>query len=207
MKTIEFGSAADTVLIQPVDNHDLAGMENEISLLRSMTARPFQLIAVKVDNWNHDLSPWNAPSVFGNGDFGDGAANLLEQIIEYCSSPDKTYYLGGYSLAGLFALWAACRTDRFAGAAAVSPSVWFPDFSAYLHANPIRTHSVYLSLGDREEHTRHPVMAKVGDCIREDYLHLQEQGVNTILEWNKGGHFTEPDQRIAKGFAWVMQQT
>ena len=33
----------------------------------------------------------------------------------------------------------------------------------------VRTDSVYLSLGDREEKTRNPVMATVGDCIREGH--------------------------------------
>ena len=92
----------------------------------------FQMIAVKVDSWNQDLSPWRAPAVFGNEDFGEGASALLAQILELCKDESKTYYLGGYSLAGLFVLWASCQTDRFAGIAAASPSVWFPGFLSYV---------------------------------------------------------------------------
>ena len=68
----------------------------------------------------------------------------------------------------------------------------------------IRTKNVYLSLGDREEKTRNPVMAQVGSCIRSAYEMLQERGVCCTLEWNKGNHFKDPDLRTAKAFAWVM---
>ena len=63
-------------------------------------------------------------------------------------------------MAGLFTLWAAYQTDAFAGVAAASPSIWFPDFLQYMKEHDIRTESVYLSLGDREEKTRNLVMAK-----------------------------------------------
>jgi len=60
-------------------------------------------------------------------------------------------------------------------------------------------------LDDREERTRNPVMAKVGNCIREGYALLKEENIDCILEWNRGGHFSNPELRTAKGFAWVMR--
>ena len=119
----------------------------------------------------------------------------------------KTYYIGGYSLAGLFALWAAYQTDVFAGAVAASPSVWFPEFIDYMKANEIKVKNVYLSLGDKEEKAKNPTMATVGDCIREAYAWLNEQGVNVTLEWNQGNHFKDADVRTAKGFTWVKGKT
>ncbi len=68
----------------------------------------------------------------------------------------------------------------------------------------IRTDTVYLSLGDREEKTRNPVMATVGDRIREAHVLMKERGVNCILEWNEGNHFRDADLRTAKAFAWVL---
>ena len=109
---------APIVLIQPVGDHDLPEIEGEVAQIRKLTALDFQMIAVKVDDWNLDLSPWRSPAVFGKEDFGDGAASLLEEILRLCSDESKTYYLGGYSLAGLFSLWASYQTDRFAGIAA-----------------------------------------------------------------------------------------
>ena len=205
MKVYEYGDpAASTVLVQMADDHDLAVLENEAALIRELSGNDFHLIAVKVDDWNHDLSPWKAPAVFGNESFGDGAESTLSEVLKLLSDMSKTYYIGGYSLAGLFALWAVHQTDLFAGAAAASPSIWFPGFLDYMKEHEIKTRIIYLSLGDREEKTRNPVMAQVGSCIRSAYEMLQERGVCCTLEWNKGNHFKDPDLRTAKGFAWVM---
>ena len=197
---------AGTVLIQMVDEHEMEGLEGEIAEIQKRTDRPFSLLAVRIKNWNRDLSPWPAPAVFGREDFGEGAAETLAEVLEACTDPDKTYLLGGYSLAGLFALWAACQTERFKGIAAASPSVWFPGFAEYVRENRIQADAVYLSLGDREERTQNPVMATVGDRIRETYRLLSNQGIRTTLEWNEGNHFRDAGLRIAKAFVWTMEQ-
>ncbi len=194
---------ASTVLIQMVDDHDLNGIENEVSEIQRLTEQNFCLITVKVNDWNYDLSPWKAPAVFGKEDFGGGAEETLAEVLKYCTDDDKTYIIGGYSLAGLFALWAAYHTDVFKAVAAASPSMWFPGFVEYMKERRPNADSVYLSLGDKEEKTRNPVMATVGEKIREAKEVLQEQGIRTVLEWNPGNHFRDADIRTAKAFAWV----
>ena len=207
MEISEFGnSQSDIVLIQPVDDHDLEGIENEFAEIKRECENDFCLIAFKVDDWNNDLSPWKAPAVFGKEDFGGGASKTLEELLKLCDDKEKTYYIGGYSLAGLFALWTAYQTDVFSGVAAASPSLWFPDFDGYMKKNEIMTDNVYLSLGDREEKVRNPVMATVGDRVREAHKLLKERNVNCMLEWNSGNHFKDPDIRTAKAFAWVMNR-
>ena len=209
--------AAETLLVQMVDDHDMEGIENEFSKIRELTGgHDFCLKAVKIDDWNKDLSPWVAPAVFGNEDFGEGAADTLRYVLEEvlpaaggegavpAPGGAKNTYIGGYSLAALFALWAGYQTDRFDGVAAASPSMWFPDFIEYMRGNKVRADSVYLSLGDREERTRNPVMSQVGNKIREAETILRETGVRCTLEWNKGNHFKDADLRTAKAFAWLM---
>ena len=131
---------------------------------------------------------------------------MLNEVLKICTNQEKTYFIGGYSLAGLFALWAAYQTDVFKGVAAASPSMWFPGFADNMRENTIHAKSVYLSLGDKEEKTRNPVMATVGDRIREAYNLLREQGINATLEWNQGNHFKDADIRTAKAFAWVIKE-
>ena len=229
MKIYEFGNPdADLVLIQPSDEQDLSGMESEVSLIQEQAGRDFRLIALLVDDWNRDLSPWEAPPVFGKEPFGSGAENTLQKILKIVrqeqqtgeqqlgeqqtgeqqmgvNSCPKTFIIGGYSLAGLFALWAVYQTDVFAGVAAGSPSMWFPGFVDYMKEHEIGSRAVYLSLGDKEEKARNPVMATVGDCIREAHQFLSDAGVTCTLEWNQGNHFKEPDLRMAKAFLWTMQ--
>ena len=191
------------ILIQPVDDHDMAVIDSELAQIKAVM-EDFCLIAIKVDNWNNDLSPWKAPPVFGNEAFGGGAGMFLDKILELTKDKNKKYYIGGYSLAGLFALWAAYQTDAFIGVGAASPSIWFPGFTEYMRDNKIHTDRVYLSLGNREERTKNPVMATVGDRSREAKEILTERGISCLLEWNEGNHFKEPDLRTAKAFAWLQ---
>ena len=208
MEIIKFGQAdSSNVLILPVDNHDLSYIEKEAELIKEAVGDDWCLTAVKVDNWNDDLSPWNAPAVFGNDDFGGHAGDTLQEILKLTGDAKKTYYIGGYSLAGLFSLWAAYNTDIFVGVAAASPSVWFPEFTSYMESNRIGCNSVYLSLGDKEEKTKNHVMRTVGDCIRSAYELLSKEGIDCILEWNSGNHFKDADIRTAKAFAWILNHS
>ncbi|MBR2676579.1 MAG: hypothetical protein IKE28_06685 [Solobacterium sp.] len=197
-------SAAETVLIQPVDKQDLSVIENEINEIKRLSKTDFHLIAIKIDMWNDQLSPWTAPAVFGKDNFGGGAKDTLEEILNICTDKRKKYIIGGYSLAALFSLWAAYQTDTFDSVAAASPSIWFPGFVDYMKSHEILTEKVYLSLGDKEEKTRNPIMASVGDCIRSANLLLKEKGIITELEWNQGNHFQDSDLRTAKAFAWAL---
>ena len=201
----EYGNTnASTGLIQMVDDHDLEGMESELAQIRKRTGEDFYLAAIRVQDWNADLSPWPAPAVFGKESFGQGAPDTLSEVLKYCAGRDKTFIIGGYSLAGLFALWAAYQTDTFKAVAAASPSIWFPGFVDFMKDREIHTKRVYLSLGDKEEKTRNPVMAAVGDHIKEAHDLLKKQGINTTFEWNTGNHFKDADIRTAKAFASVM---
>jgi len=218
MEIREYGNeASDIVLIQMTAEHENETIKREFSLIREMTDRDFLLRTYKVNNWNNDLSPWEAPSVFGNERFGGGAAGTLSEVIKDLrgestltgtvkdtGNAEKTYIIGGYSLAGLFALWSAYETDMFKGVAAASPSVWFPGFSDFMGERKIMAECVYLSLGDREAKARNPVMATVGERIVKARDILAAQSVNCRFEWNEGNHFKDADLRTAKAFAWVI---
>ena len=207
MKIHELGNAdAATVLVQPVSEYDGTELGRELSEIRQMTDRNLRMIAVEVGRWNDALSPWEAPAVFRNERFGGGAADTLREIAAYCGDQRLRFVLGGYSLAGRFSLWAACQTELFAGVAAASPSVWFPGFCDYLRARPMRCAAVSLSLGDREENARSPLLASVGERIRETQEIIRAQGVDCVLEWNPGSHFQEPEHRTAKAFARLLRQ-
>ena len=206
-------AAATHLLIQPVDEHDLEVLDQEVEIIGNQTKTPYSLVVLLIKDWNQELTPWAAPAVFGRIPFGDGANNTLEFITEQLLpslTADGIYdasmrlLLGGYSLAGLFALWSAYQTDMFDGIAAASPSVWFPQWIDYAAEKKPFAKSIYLSLGDKEEKAKNPVMAQVGNAIRSQEEMLREQGIKTILEWNTGNHFVDSDKRMAKGFAWIM---
>jgi len=208
------GGSSDVLLVQPVDDHDIEVLDSEVAeIARLSGGRGFTLAAFKVNDWNADLSPWEAPPVFGDEGFAGGAEATLDYVTailipELTDGKDVELYIGGYSLAGFFALWAAYKTDLFSGVAAASPSVWFPNWMDYAENNTVKAGRVYLSLGDKEEKTRNPVMRTVGDNIRRQYDLLQaDPGCSEcILEMNPGNHFKESDIRTAKGFAWLLTE-
>lgn len=201
-----------SILIQAIDKHDLDVIDNEVTKIRELSNEKFILLAFLVDNWDDDLSPWVAPAVFGNENFGGDANKTLEYVendlLPYLYEKygsDKKLYIGGYSLSALFALWACYNTDIFDGVVAASPSIWFPGFIKYAKENDIKVNKIYLSLGNKEEKTKNKIMATVGDNIREYYDMLRKDVTkNVILEWNEGNHFMDSDLRTAKGFACII---
>lgn len=201
------------ILVQFIDENDETGLEEEISYIMTNTDRSFAFIGIKTKNWNNELSPWEAAPVFGKKAFaGEAAKNLeflrknLENLREICGL-DKgvPVVLGGYSLAGLFALWAGYETEGFAGIAAVSPSVWFDGWEEYIKGRKINSRVVYLSLGDKESRTQNKRMAEVENSIKMQYNEYSKQeGLKCILEWNEGNHFKEVPIRMAKGFSRIL---
>ena len=207
---------AEYLLLQMTDEHELQHMDNEISAIAQGSAHSFLFAAVPVKNWNDELSPWKSPAVWGKESFGGNAAGTLRFLTEQAIPTLKKQFalpenvriiLGGYSLAGLFALWASTQTDLFYGIAAASPSVWFPGWMEFEQQYPMQTQRVYLSLGDKEERTKNAVMAAVGDNIRTLHSRLAERGADCTLEWNSGGHFKDADLRMAKAFRWAMEES
>ena len=205
------------ILIQPVDENDISVLDNEVKHIEENTDRNFSLVAFKIEDWNSELTPWEMPLLRGKGNFGDGAAGTLEfikndlilAVSEYINIENKEikYILGGYSLAGLFSLWSGYQTDIFEGIAAVSPSVWYKGWIEYVAAGKPLSEKIYLSLGDTEEKTKHQILCKIGDNIKKQHEILEKsENVKTVLEWNEGNHFQNPDIRTAKGFLWVMNK-
>ena len=91
------------VLLQMVGDHDMDSLEREVQLIRELSGTSdFRLIAVKVNNWNDDLSPWPNPAVFGNEGFGGYAEKTLKKLMDEVVEPVRTgasedlkMYIGG----------------------------------------------------------------------------------------------------------------
>lgn len=201
--------------IQPVDEHDASLLESEARELFALCGHEDLCIAaLPVASWNDDLTPWEAAPVFGKAGFGGGAEGTLRFILDEVMpaldglSPGATrrYMLCGYSLAGLFALWSAYRTDAFAGVGAASPSVWYPGWTDFAASHEPVCRRIYLSLGDREERTKNRVMAAVGGAIRLQHERLVSAGVECALQWNEGNHFVNSELRTAKAMAWLIKE-
>ena len=167
------------------------------------------LLIVDPGDWNDALSPWPAPACFpGGGDFGGHADDFLQTLTDSILPAAERELglaptcraLAGYSLAGLFAVYALYRTDRFTHIASASGSLWYDGFLDFLRHRAPRVPSarVRLSLGDREELTKNARLAAVGPATREAEQLLRAQGLDVSLTMNPGGHFCEPDTRLSR---------
>ncbi len=166
------------------------------------------LLPCPCDDWNRDLSPWPAPPAFKKGEaFAGGAPAFLSRVLEQMaaeearlSRPVRRRLIAGYSLAGLFALWALCETPLLRGAACASSSLWYPGFLPYLRSRtPLgREAAAALSLGDREEFVKNPVLAGVGQCTRETEALLKARGIPCSLRMEEGNHFRDEQGRLLR---------
>ncbi len=182
--------------------------------VKDITDKDFSLAAISGLDWNKDMSPWSAKAVFkGEKDFEGGAdayieeleGKILPDILSQLSGEPSAKYIAGYSMAGLFSLYTMYKTDIFDGAASCSGSLWYPNFREYCETRDLDLGTrIYMSLGDKESHTRNPVMAMVEENTKAIYEMYRSKGIDTIFEMNQGNHFTEPDKRTAKGIAWLI---
>lgn len=199
------------LLIQPTGTHELETLEQEVSTIAESGAE-FLFVAFPIQNWNTELCPWQAKQAFGNEPFGAGAPETFRFITEDLIPALQENYsvikvpciLGGYSLAGLFALWSAYKTNLFSGIAACSPSLWIDGWEEFSTTHTPHCSNIYLSIGNKEHKTRNPLLQKSKVKLTNQYTLLQTQNIQTVLEINSGNHFQDCAIRTAKGFLWCI---
>ena len=205
----------EVLLVEAIDARELDGLDAELSAIKDGCKHRFAYVALIVEDWNNELAPWTAAPVFGKVPFGDGARNTLEIIKDgvihemrhrFGSLKGADVIIGGYSLAGLFALWCCYECDLFTGVAAASPSVWYPEWMRYIGSHNPNAKRIYLSLGDAEAKTKNETMATVEQNIRAMSDMIKElPGVESTLIFNPGGHFKDPALRTAQAFIWALR--
>ena len=182
------------------------------------------LVHIGVDLWEENFSPWCAPRVFAKGpNFGDGAQKTLDTLINHVipwteselTDPPTYRVLVGYSLAGLFSLWAglsqACITPipTFQRIGAVSGSFWFPGLLDYvdqqLSGGAVGLTHAYLSLGDREARTPNPQIMHVRENAELLASRFENAGITSKFELNRGNHFQNVEGRIQKALDWLVK--
>ena len=176
---------------------------------------PFVLVEVAVPAWHRDMTPWPGTALTPRGEPFDGGADaylacLLERIMprvrRMLAFTPTWQGLVGYSLAGLFALYAHFRTDAFARIASVSGSLWYWEFDAFVRDTPVpfAPRSLYLSLGDREGHVKDEVLSTVEACTQAIVDCLVRGGSTVTYERTSGNHFYEPEARIVRAIAHLL---
>lgn len=208
-----FGSDAPAcLLVQPSARHENATLEAEAAQIATLSRIPFVLVTIELHDWIIDLMPWPDGNISRDPEAGKhGQETLQYLLLSLIPEMHKRFgplpvILGGYSLGGLFSLWASTQTDSFKAIAAASPSVWIHGWLPYARKHVTLADHVYLSLGEQEEHVKNQAIARVGDNLRAYHALLQEQlgPEHCPLVWEPGNHFTDNEGRLARAFAGCM---
>ena len=178
---------------------------------------PFTLVAISNLDWNHDMVPWNSPPAFKNADPCTGGADdylrlLTEEIIPTAereiSGVPRWRGIAGYSLAGLFALYAIYQTDLFSRVGSISGSLWFPGMKEYIFSHEPKRwpDCVYFSLGDKESKTRNQVLRNVRQNTEEIHAFYRGKGIDTVFQLNSGNHYNQAVERTVAGICWLLSR-
>ncbi len=212
--TLYLGKQKESPLIL-LNNYSGDG-ESVVSAMQEIDTPDCNLLVVGDLNWDHDMTPWYCPPLSKNDTPCTGGADeyldlLLTEILpkaeELIGRTPSFIGIAGYSLAGLFALYATYRCDAFDRVASMSGSLWFPDFKEYALTHEMRKRpaKLYLSLGDREARTRNSVLMTVQRNTEELAEHYRSLGLDVTWELNPGNHFKDAALRSAKGIRAILE--
>lgn len=203
-------------LVYSIDYHENGQLL--LDACKQVGCSGFNLVTISGLHWNQELSPWAIETVVSKDDrFTGGAPDLLPlltgdivpQVECLLDSPPKWRCLAGYSMGGLFVMWAAHHTDLFSRILSASGSMWYPGWLEYVSehefAAPIA--GAYLSVGEQESTARNAVLQTVGERTRQVAELLASRGVNVKFELNPGNHFKNPPMRVVKGINWLLENT
>lgn len=184
--------------------------------LQKLGCPDFTLVTISGLNWEAELSPWAAGDLFKYSEMFTGGAVAYLQFLTQQVLPQTEANLNGilwrglagYSLAGLFTVYALYKTDLFSRAASMSGSLWYPGFKDFALQNTlyIAPQHLYFSLGDKEARARNQYLKTVQQCTEELAAHYRSLGINTCYELNPGGHYRDIISRSAAGIKWILTQ-
>ena len=169
-------------------------------------------VSIKVEDWNRYLSPYRAENPFRKGDYFSGEADTLlasicNELIPLVEKDEevKERYLVGYSMGGLFSLYASSISDILKGVGSVSGSLWYEKFDDYLSSHPLKIEKVYLSLGRKEKESRNKTLKSVFDKTDDIFHIIKSRGMESTFVLNEGGHFQDEEERIKKAISFLAE--
>lgn len=186
-------------------------------ILKKQGCPKASLVTISGLDWNHDMTPWEALPVSKNAEPCAGGADQYLDFMIKSIIPESERRIGkeiswrglvGYSLAGLFAVYALYRTNLFSRAASISGSLWFPGIKEYVFSHEMITEPeyMYFSVGSKESRTRNSSMKMVRENTEQIETFYRNKGIHTIFQLNPGNHFQNAAERTVAGIGWLLSQ-
>lgn len=175
----------------------------------------FQMVSISNLAWDEVLSPWpEKPVVTPQDHFTGGAkeysawidADVLPAVREKLPPVSETI-IAGYSMGGLFAVYAPYVSKSYDKCICASGSVWFPGFLEFARSTPFerRPQAVYFSLGNKETHSRIEALTTTRSVMEDLAVYYRSLGIASTFEENSGNHYQDVPARMAKAFGWTLR--
>ena len=160
-----------------------------------------RVASVPVADWADALTPWPAPALRpGEKDFGGRADETLASLAAALDKAPGPHAVCGYSLGGLFALYAFVQEPRLAVCACLSGSVWYEGWVDWLRENAPDCDGryAYFSVGKKEKRAGLPFRHVEEDlAVCADILRTHGCRVDVAL--GPGSHMQHVTERLAAG--------
>ena len=156
-----------------------------------------------VANWDDVLTPWPAAALRpGEEDFGGRADETLASLSGLLDREPGSHAICGYSLGGLFALYAFVREARLCACACLSGSVWYEGWVDWLRANApdCSGRYAYFSVGKKEKRAGLPFRHVEEDLAACAEI-LRARGCKVDVSLGPGNHMQHVGERLAAGLA------
>ncbi|WP_206610480.1 alpha/beta hydrolase-fold protein [Actinomyces wuliandei] len=202
-----------------------AGRTGPVIYVIDMSGRPFEIddlcaglaatvVAIPVEEWDDSLTPWPAPGLYpGDPDFAGDAGRTLTELLDMALPVvDDRFGLApsqraicGYSLAGLFAMYAFVHSDTFEAAGCLSASVWYEGWLDHLRSLPLELSGkfAFLSIGSQEREAPEQILHCVEDNMEACAGILREVGCETRFEVGPGHHMEYARERFITGLGAI----
>lgn len=168
------------------------------------------VVSVPVPDWGAKLTPWPATALYrGEADYAGEAQETLswlrEEALPQAERDSRlapsSRAIAGYSLAGLFSLYAFLHDSSWAAIACLSGSLWYEGWLPHVESLdfPTANRYAFLSLGSKERRASRPQLKQVQERTEACIELLRMRGLQTDFVLNPGGHLTDIDWRIQQG--------
>ena len=180
--------------------------EHPLPVAEAATGLGANVVRIPVAGWADALTPWPAPALrAGQEGFGGRADQTLADLQETVRRIERSASLRpssraicGYSLSGLFALYAFVREPVFSACASVSGSLWYEGWVGWLRANApdCAERYAYLSVGRKEKRAGLP-FSHVEDDLAACADILRKRGCTVDVVLGSGNHVQYQRERLA----------
>ena len=177
--------------------------EHPLPVAKAAEGLRSRVTSVPVAYWGDALTPWSAPALRpGEKDFGGRAEKTLSSLAELLDRTSGPHAICGYSLGGLFALYAFVREPRFSACACLSGSVWYEGWIDWLRANAPEGSGryAYFSVGKKEKRAGLPFRHVEEDLAACADI-LSERGCTVDVTLGPGNHMQHVTERLSSGLA------